>query len=76
VKIVKVIAVIMIGPVVGLVLGFFLGTLFLPSEPTGRGAPGDGFLLILTGGVGFIIFFIGSALFAARILRRSSGHGI
>jgi len=57
-------------------LGFFLGSLFLPSDPTGHGAPGDGFLLILTGGVGFIIFFNGSALFAARIWRRPSGQGI
>ena len=75
-KIIKVIAVIVIGPAVGLVLGFFFGTLFLPSDATGHGAPGDGFLLILTGGVGFIVFFIGSALFAGRIWRRSSGQGI
>jgi hypothetical protein len=75
-KIVQIIAVILIGPTVGLILGFFLGSLFLPSDPTGHGAPGDGFLLILTAGVGFIVFFIGSALFAAKIWRRSSGQGI
>jgi hypothetical protein len=74
-KILKVIAVVLIGPIVGLLLGFFLGSLFLSPDPTGHGAPGDGFLLILTGGVGFIVFFIGSALFAARIWRRSPGRG-
>jgi hypothetical protein len=72
-KLVKVVAVILVGPVIGLVLGLFLGSFFLPSDPTGHGAPGDGFLLILTGGAGFIVFGIASVLFAARIWRRSSG---
>lgn len=74
-KVVKVIAVVLIGPIVGLMLGFFLGSLFLPSDPTGHGAPGDGFLLILMGVAGFIVFFIGSALFAVRMWRRSPEQG-
>jgi hypothetical protein len=70
-RMVKVIAVMLVGPIIGLMLGFFLGSFFIPSNP----APGDGFLLIFTGGAGFIVFCVVSALFAARIWRRSSGQG-
>ena len=35
----------LVGPIIGLAVGFFLGSFFLPSNP----APGDGFLLIFTG---------------------------
>jgi hypothetical protein len=56
-------------------LGFLLGSLFLPSDPTGNGAPGDGFLLILTSAAGSIVLGIGSALLAAKIWRRPSGRG-
>ena len=71
-KVIKVVGVMVFGPLVGMALGFFLGALFLPSDPTGRGSPGDGFLLILTGGLGFGVFCLGSAWLAVRIWRRSA----
>jgi hypothetical protein len=71
-KIAKVLAIILIGPVIGLVLGFFVGSLFLTSNPSGQGSPGDGFLLILTAGAGFIVFGICSVLIAVRIWRHSA----
>jgi membrane protein YqaA with SNARE-associated domain len=71
-KILKVVGVMMFGPMVGAVLGFFLGALLLPPDPTGRGSPGDGFLLILTSGLGFGIFCLASAWLALKIWRQSA----
>jgi hypothetical protein len=71
-RVLKVVGVMVFGPLVGMALGFLLGALFLPSDPTGRGSPGDGFLLILTAGLGFGLFCLGSAWLAVRLWRDSA----
>jgi hypothetical protein len=71
-KVLKVVAVIVFGPLLGLALGFFLGGLFLSHDPTGRGSPGDGFLLLCTSGLGFAVSCLGSVLLAVRIWRNSA----
>lgn len=67
-KLVKVMAVVLIGPIIGLILGAIIGGFFLPADPS----PGDGFLPILTGAAGGIVFLTGSVLLAVRIWTRSS----
>ena len=46
-KIWKALTVLVGGPILGAVLGFIGAGLLLPPDPTGSGAPGNGFLLIL-----------------------------
>lgn len=50
-KIVKAIAVLLIGPLLGIMIALILGALALPPDPNfvangGHGAPGDGFLIM------------------------------
>jgi hypothetical protein len=40
-KVLKVLAVLISGPIVGILLGFLLAILLLPPDPSGRGAPGE-----------------------------------
>lgn len=53
-RVLKVIAILVVGPLLGVVFGLILGGLLLPPDPSGRGAPGDGFLVMLCAGIGRI----------------------
>lgn len=68
----KVIGILLIGPVFGAVSGFIAGGLLLPPDPTGRGAPGDGFLIILWVGIGLAVSVPASVLLAVWSWRRSA----
>jgi len=51
-RIVKAIAIVLIGPLLGILVAFVLAILALPPDPNfikngGHGSPGDGFLIIL-----------------------------
>ena len=70
-RLLKVTLVMIVGPMMGLTLGFVTGGLLLPSDPTGGGSPGDGALLLLCTGYGILLSVPLSALYARRIWRRS-----
>ena len=71
-RIVKTLSLLIMGPVLGAIVGFVIGGLLLPSDPSGRGSPGDGFLILMCVGWGLIIFAIPSVLIAIRMVRKSS----
>ncbi len=69
-KIVKVLAVLVGCPIIGAAVGAVIALLLLPPDPTGRGAPGDGFLIFLCVGVGLTISTVVAIFVAVRILWR------
>lgn len=54
-RIIKTLAVLGGFAVPGTAVGFIIGGLLLPPDPTGRGAPGDGFLILYCMAIGLII---------------------
>ena len=75
-KIFKVICIMLFGPVLGVGIAFLAEALLLPPDPSGRGAPGDGFLIIGFVGVGLVVGIVISLLLAVRTWRRSAEHEI
>lgn len=75
-KILKVICIMLFGPVLGMGIAILAAVLLLPPDPSGRGAPGDGFLIIGFVGVGLVVSIIISLLLAVRTWRRSAEHEI
>ena len=71
-RVLKVITILVVGPALGVVVGLIVGGLLLPSDPTGRGAPGDGFLIILCAAVGLSVSIAGSVMLADRSWRHSA----
>lgn len=71
-RLLKVIGILVIGPVLGMVSGCIVGGLLLPPDPTGRGAPGDGFLIMLCIGISFAVSIPASVLLAVWSWRRSA----
>jgi hypothetical protein len=69
-RLLKVIGILLIGPVLGVVSGFIVGGLLLPPDPTGRGAPGDGFLIMFSIGIGLAVSIPASVLLAVWSWRR------
>jgi hypothetical protein len=66
----KVLAVLISGPIAGILFGFIIALLLLP-HPSGMGvAPGDGILIILCVGGGLILFTAASVLAAIWTWRR------
>ena len=75
-KILKVICIMLFGPVLGMGIAFLAASLLLPPDPSGRGAPGDGFLIIGFVGVGLGVGVVISLLLAVKAWRRSAKHEI
>ena len=75
-KIFKVICIMLFGPVLGMGIAFLAAALLLPPDPSGRGAPGDGFLIIGFVGVGLVVSIVISLLLAVRTWRRSAEHQV
>ena len=71
-RVLKVVVVMVIGPLMGLLAGFIVAGFLLPPDPSGRGAPGDGFLILLCMGISFAFSIPLSALFAHWSWRRSA----
>jgi hypothetical protein len=70
-KFLKVLAVLISGPIVGILLGSVVAILLLPPDPSGMGrAPGDGILIIMCMGAGLILFTVASVLAAIWTWRR------
>ncbi len=72
-KTVKVVAVMLFGPLSGILIGFVVSLFMLPAEPSGAvgRSPGNGFLVINLVSLGFLISLPVSAGIAVRIWRRS-----
>ena len=70
-RLLKVIGTLLGGPLLGVVSGFVVGSLLLTPDPTGRGAPGDGFLIMLCIGVGLAVSIPTSVRLAVWSWRRS-----
>jgi hypothetical protein len=64
------------GLVLFLGIAFLAAVLLLPPDPSGRGAPGGGFLLIGFVGVGLVASIVVSLLLAVRTWRHSAEHEI
>jgi len=75
-KILKVICIMLFGPVLGMGIAFLAASLLLPPDPSGRGAPGDGFLIIGFVGGGLVVGVVISLLLAVKAWRRSAKHEI
>jgi hypothetical protein len=59
-KIAKAAAILVLGPLLGILLGLMVGALAFPSDPNfvangSHGSPGDGFLIIGCAALGFIV---------------------
>lgn len=65
-RIVKGLAVLVGCPIIGAAVGFIIGGLLLPHDPTGRGASGDGFLIVFCMGVGLVISTVVVLVVAVR----------
>jgi len=63
-----ILAILVSGPIVGALIGSVVATFYLPPDPTGHGAPGDGFLIILYSGLGLLFGALASLIAAAVIL--------
>jgi hypothetical protein len=77
VKIAKVIAVMLFGPLLGIFAGFVVGVVAMPQDPNfvsngGHGAPGDGILVIVFTLVGLVVSIPLSAVLAWRLWFRPS----
>jgi hypothetical protein len=72
VRVLKVIGVLIVGPFLGLLVGSVVAAFFLPPDPTGRGAPGDGILILFWLGIGLVVSLPSSVLFARWIWHRSA----
>jgi hypothetical protein len=51
--------------------GFIVGAFLLPPDPTGKGAPGDGFVIIISVLIGLAVSIPVSVLLARWTWRRS-----
>jgi hypothetical protein len=71
VRVAKVIAVLIFGPILGLITGFVLGVVAMPSQVPGDRSPGDGFLIMGCIFVCVLLSVLGSAALAWKIWFRS-----
>jgi hypothetical protein len=72
-KIVKVIAIMFFGPVLGILAGFVVGIIAMPTQSTDVGrAPGDGFLIMGCVVLGLLISIPVSAVLAGKLWSRSA----
>ena len=69
-RLLKVIGILLVASLLGLVSGFIVGILLLPRDPTGRGAPGDGILVMFCLGIGLFVSIAASVPLAIRSWRR------
>lgn len=79
-KIVKAIAILLVGPLLGCIVGCIIAIFLLPPDPNfasngGHAAPGDGFLVILCVLGSLLISVPLSAVLAAIVLFRKQIQG-
>ena len=70
-KVVKVITVLVFGPLLGAIAGFVLGIVAMPSPTPSGGSPGDGILIMGCVGLGTLVSLLVSAALAWRMWFKS-----
>ena len=75
-KIFKVICIMLFGPILTMGIAFLTASLLLPPDPSGRGAPGDGFLIIGFAAGGLVVGVVISLLLAVKTWHRSAKQEI
>jgi hypothetical protein len=71
-RIVKAIAIMFFGPVLGILAGFAVGVIVMPTQTPNSGrAPGDGFLIIGCVVLGLLVSLPVSAVLAGKLWSRS-----
>jgi hypothetical protein len=74
-RIARVIAVMFFGPVLGILAGFVVGALAMPTQTPDVGrAPGDGFLIMGCVALGFFVSIPVSAVLAGVLWSRSGAR--
>jgi hypothetical protein len=63
-----------VSPMISALVGFVFAGLLLPPDPTGRGAPGDGFVLIMGTFYGMIIPSVFSVVAGGGMICRAVRH--
>jgi hypothetical protein len=72
-RIAKVITVMFFGPALGILVGFAVGVVAMPSQaPDGGRAPGDGFLIMGCVVISFLLSIPVSAALAGKLWSNSS----
>jgi hypothetical protein len=74
-KIAKAAAILVLGPLLGILLGLIIGALAIPPDPNfvangGHGSPGDGFLIMGCVAMGFAVSVFASIALAGSVLRK------
>jgi hypothetical protein len=74
-KIAKAAAILVLGPLLGIFLGFIIGALASPPDPSfvangSHGSPGDGFLIMGCAALGFLVSVFVSIALAGSVLRK------
>jgi hypothetical protein len=74
-RIAKAATILVLGPLIGVFLGFIIGALATPSDPNfvangSHGSPGDGFLVMGLAALGFFASVPESIVLTRKVLRR------
>jgi len=72
-RLLKVVGLLLTGPVLGCMSGLIVAAILLPPDPTGQGgAPGDGILIMFCIGIGLVVSIPATVLLAIWSWRRSA----
>jgi hypothetical protein len=79
-KIAKAAAILVLGPLLGILLGLIVGALASPPDPNfvangSHGSPGDGFLVMGCIALGFVVSVFVSIALASNVLRKPKSVG-
>jgi hypothetical protein len=79
-KIVKAAAILVLGPLLGILLGFIVGAFLSPPDPNfvangSHGSPGDGFLIMGCAALGFVVSVFVSIALTWSVLRKPRSAG-
>jgi hypothetical protein len=74
-RVAKAAAILLLGPLLGVFLGFIVGAVVAPRDPNfvangSHGSPGDGFLVMGCAGLGFFASVFISIALAGSVLRK------
>jgi hypothetical protein len=79
-KIAKAAAILVLGPLLGILLGFIVGAFAIPPDPNfvangSHGSPGDGFLIMGCAALGFVVSVFVSIALTWTVLRKPKSAG-